>query len=90
MKHINKYGDEEPHSAVALGLMLPLAIDAIKRHAESESIKRYKQFYRKQRIPGATGDATFDENGDPIKPVVFVAVENGEFVFKGTEEPSWE
>ncbi len=88
----NKYGDEEPHSAVALGFdAYLLAIDAIKRHAESESYKTLQTVLQETReFQGATGDITFDENGDPIKPVVFIAVENGEFVFKGTEEPSWE
>ncbi|NLY71676.1 MAG: ABC transporter substrate-binding protein [Clostridiales bacterium] len=88
----NKYGDEEPHSAVALGFdAYLLAIDAIKRHAESQNYKTLKQVLQETReFQGATGSITFDENGDPIKTVVFMAVENGEFVSKGTEEPSWE
>lgn len=87
-----KYGEEDPHSAVALGYdAYLLAIDSIKRHAELEVYKPLRLVIQETKdFQGATGNITFEENGDPIKSVVFIAVENGEFIFKCTEEPDWE
>ena len=92
-----KYGaDKTPESAVALGFdAYLLALDAIERHMNAAKgtgddtclrgiLQETKQF------EGATGSITFDANGDPIKSVVFIAVENGEFIYKYTTEPEWE
>jgi branched-chain amino acid transport system substrate-binding protein len=92
-----KYGaDKTPESAVAFGFdAYLLALDAIERQLNvakgtgddtclREILQQTKQF------EGATGSITFDANGDPIKSVVFIAVENGEFIYKYTTEPEWE
>jgi branched-chain amino acid transport system substrate-binding protein len=97
-----KYGeDQEPASAVALGFDAYLvALDAIRRQEEqkvvlSESLGAIKNTQLRDVLQetkdfvGATGGITFDENGDPIKPVVFITVENGEFIHKYTAEPEW-
>ena len=38
---------------------------------------------------GATGSLSFGTNGDPIKPVVFMTVKNGKFLYKYTAIPEW-
>jgi len=87
-----KYGeDSHPDSAVALGFdAYILALDAITRAetavnggAVREKLQKTKQFQ------GATGSITFDDNGDPIKSVAVMTVENGTFVLKSTAEPIW-
>lgn len=95
-----KYGEEEtPESAVALGFdAYLLALDAIKRQAElensteeaSEETTLCSVLQDTKEFQGATGSITFDKNGDPIKSVVFIAVENGEFIYKYTVEPEWD
>ena len=92
-----KYGtDKTPDKAVAFGFdAYLLALDAIERQMDAVLgtgddtclrgiLQKTKQF------EGATGSITFDANGDPIKSVVFIAVENGEFIYKYTTEPEWE
>lgn len=84
-----KYGqDEEPASAVALGFDAYLvALDAIKRQEDNKNLSDVLQ--ETKEFVGATGKITFDENGDPIKSVVFITVENGEFIHKYIAEPEW-
>lgn len=94
-----KFGeDEQPDSAAALGYdAYMLALDAIRRHAEINegneitgggiSLRDVIQDTRQFR--GATGEITFNEAGDPIKPVVFITIKNGEFIYKYTAEPEW-
>lgn len=86
-----KYGQgETPDSAVALGFdAYLLALDAIKRQAEQENTDLQLILSQTKEFPGATGRISFDENGDPIKSVVFITVENGEFIHKYTAEPEW-
>ena len=42
-----------------------------------------------KEFQGATGSLAFGESGDPIKPVVFMTVQNGEFTYKYTATPEW-
>lgn len=96
-----KYGeDDQPDSAVALGFdAYLLALDAIERHAIADSIDAESKagasslrdvLLSTREFQGATGEISFGEIGDPIKPVVFITVENGKFIYKYTAEPEWE
>ena len=38
---------------------------------------------------GATGSITLNADGDPIKPVIIVKVEDGQMVPEYTAEPVW-
>ena len=88
-----KYGeDAEPPSEVALGFdayMLALnAINTAGTSVKGESIR--DQLAATKNFPGASGNITFDENGDPIKSVVIMTIINGEFVHIYTVEPTWQ
>ena len=88
-----KYGaDEEPTSDVALGFdAYLLAINAIGTAGTSvngEAIRN--QLAATKNFPGASGNFTFDEHGDPIKSVVIKTITNGEFVHIDTVEPTWQ
>ncbi len=87
-----KYGeDAEPPSDVALGFdAYLLAINAIGSAGTSvngEAIR--KQLSATKNYPGACGNITFDENGDPIKSVAIKTIINGKFVHIYTVEPAW-
>lgn len=88
-----KYGqDKEPPSEVALGFdAYLLAINAIGTAGTSvngEAIK--EQLALTKNYPGASGNISFDENGDPIKSVVIKTITNGAFVHLYTVEPIWQ
>ncbi|MDD3874802.1 MAG: ABC transporter substrate-binding protein, partial [Methanosarcina sp.] len=85
------YGeDEEPESAVALGFdAYLLALDSIKRQAEETNKSLRDVIQGTKEFQGVTGSITFDKQGDPIKPVVFITVKNGEFIYKYTVMPEW-
>jgi branched-chain amino acid transport system substrate-binding protein len=94
-----KFGKEKkPESAVALGFdAYLLAIDTISKQAEAEKGNQNKDkptlrdvLQKTKDFQGATGSITFDDNGDPIKPVVFITVKNGEFIYKYTAKPEWD
>ncbi|MDD2484690.1 MAG: ABC transporter substrate-binding protein [Eubacteriales bacterium] len=103
-----KYGEEEPKSAVVLGYdAYLLAIDALARLEYSQTFAKETENTTEAavKIPkldslrdalaatkefkGATGSLSFGESGDPIKPVVFMTVQNGEFQYKYTATPEW-
>ncbi len=88
-----KYGvDANPPSDVALGFdAYLLAINAIGTAGTSvdgEAIR--EQLAHTKNFSGASGNITFDENGDPIKSVVIKTITNGEFVHRYTVEPTWQ
>lgn len=98
-----EYREENtPHSAVALGFdAYLLALDAIERHVDMQkmaerdpegvkSLMLRDVLARTREYVGATGSISFDENGDPIKSVVMITVENGDFKHKITIHPEWE
>ncbi len=88
-----KYGkDAEPPSDVALGFdAYFLAINAIGTAGTSVDGKAIKdQLAATKNYPGASGNITFDENGDPIKSVVIKTITNGKFVHIHTVEPIWQ
>lgn len=87
------YGsDRIPDPAVALGFdAYLLAIDALQRQAaagpgNAEASLR-GAIQSTNGFEGATGHFYFDENGDPVKTVLFVTVENGELIYKYALEP---
>lgn len=87
-----KYGeDAEPPDEVALGFdAYLLAINAISSAgtaADGEAIK--DNLAATKNFPGASGNITFDKNGDPIKSVAIKTITNGKFVHIYTVEPTW-
>lgn len=88
-----KYGEEtEPASDVALGFdAYLLAVNAINTAGTSVDTQAIRdQLAATKNFPGASGNITFDENGDPIKSVVIKTIINGEFVHIYTVEPTWQ
>lgn len=87
-----KYGeDAEPPDEVALGfdayLLAINAISAAGTAADGEAIK--DNLAATKNFPGASGNITFDKNGDPIKSVAIKTITNGKFVHIFTVEPTW-
>jgi branched-chain amino acid transport system substrate-binding protein len=80
-----EYGEGTPDPAVAMGFdAYLLAIHAIEHKGDNsirDSLANVKGFL------GATGSIIFDADGDPIKPVMLITVENGEYKHKYTVEP---
>lgn len=88
-----EYGqDAVPDSSVALGFDAYLvAIDSIKRAGTSINTTAIKEEMAKIRdFAGASGNISFDLNGDPVKSVIIKTITNGEFVYTYTVEPVWE
>ena len=88
-----KYGSEAvPAKAEALGYDAYLAaIGAIEKAGTAIKGDMIRQaLIEIRQMPGVTGEITFDENGDAIKPVVIKTVQNGEFVYINTAIPTWE
>lgn len=88
-----KYGgDAEPPSDAALGfdayLLAIHAINSAGTSVDGAAIK--EKLAATKNFPGASGNITFDENGDPIKSVVIKTIANGEFVHIYTVEPTWQ
>lgn len=87
-----KYGkDAIPPSEVALGFdAYLLAVNAIGTAGTSVNGEAIRDMLAvTKNFPGASGNITFDENGDPIKSVVIKTIINGEFVHIYTVEPTW-
>lgn len=83
-----EYGDGIPSNGTALGFdAYLLALYAIEKQTGSESLCDVLIGVRD--FVGATGSISFDEDGDPIKPVVLTTIEKGEFKHKFTAEPEW-
>jgi len=97
--------DEKPSNSVALGFdSYLLILDALTRLQTSGEIARQAEAEGKETVKletlrdalaatqeymGATGSLSFGGSGDPIKPVVFMTVENGKFLYKYTASPEW-
>jgi branched-chain amino acid transport system substrate-binding protein len=54
-----------------------LLADAIKRAGSVNRASVQKELARTRKFEGVTGTISFDENGDPIKDVVIMKIENG-------------
>jgi branched-chain amino acid transport system substrate-binding protein len=88
-----KYGEEaEPPSDVGLGFdAYMLAINAVNAAGTSVNGEAVRdKLAATKNFPGASGNITFDENGDPIKSVVIKTIINGKFVHIYTVEPTWQ
>lgn len=87
-----KYGENEPPCDVALGfdayLIAINAIGAAGTSIDGDAIR--DKLAATKNFPGASGNITFDENGDPIKSVVIKTITNGKFVHINTVEPTWQ
>ncbi|HHX13333.1 MAG TPA: ABC transporter substrate-binding protein [Clostridiales bacterium] len=90
------YGkDLPPDPAAALGFDAYLMVyQALEKQAEAASTQSSRPkladlISKVKDFQGATGSIQFDENGDPIKPIVFMTIENGEFTYKYTAVPEW-
>ncbi len=97
--------EEDPDSAVALGFdAYLLAVDALIRLDHSAEMAKTATaaavgvaplknlrdaLAATKEFMGATGSLSFGDSGDPIKPVVFMTVQNGEFKYKYTATPEW-
>ncbi|WP_051280549.1 ABC transporter substrate-binding protein [Anaerovorax odorimutans] len=87
-----KYGKNSvPDSAVALGFdAYLLAVTAINQAGTAVSGKAVKEVLEKTKgFIGASGNITFDKNGDPIKSVSINTVKDGKIVYTYTVEPTW-
>jgi len=92
-KYREKYGkDAKPEGSAALGFdAYLLAINAIEKANASvygDAIKL--ELSKTKDFPGAAGNITFNEIGDPIKPVVIKTITDGKFVYTDTVEPVWQ
>ncbi|HHU16830.1 MAG TPA: ABC transporter substrate-binding protein [Clostridiales bacterium] len=87
-----KYGKEQPPSAVALGFdAYLLAINAIEKAGTAVNGEAIKdELAATKNFSGVSGDISFDENGDPIKSVAIQTITNGKFVHIYTAEPTWQ
>lgn len=85
--YLSRYEEEESvMNSVALGYdAYLLALDALKRQEETGEGKSLKDVLKDtDDFQGATGVLRFDENGDPVRPVPFITIKNGEFVYSCT------
>ena len=87
-----KYGqDAVPSNEEALGFdAYRLALEAIEQAGDPENGYLIMQKMTSIReFAGATGSITLNADGDPIKPVIIVKVEDGQMVPEYTAEPVW-
>ena len=87
-----KYGhDANPSNEEALGFdAYRLALEAIERAGDPEDgYEIMEQMTSIHEFEGATGSITLNADGDPIKPVIIVKLEDGQMVPEYTAEPVW-
>ncbi len=85
-----EYGNDTPETGIALGFdAYLLAIHAIENQMENQTGNLRDSLAAIREYAGATGSITFDENGDPIKSIMIMTIENGEYHHKYTVEPQW-
>lgn len=85
------YGEEVTNGSAALGFdaytLVAYAIEEqIKQGGRTslrDIIAGIKEF------SGVTGSISFDEDGDPIKPLALITIEGGQFKHRYTVEPEW-
>lgn len=83
-----EYEGQEPNAFAALGFdTYILAIDAIEKAGAYDSKAIRDIIAQTKEFKGATGNLTFDENGDPIKSAVIKQVKDGKFTYLTTVEP---
>jgi branched-chain amino acid transport system substrate-binding protein len=88
-----KYGENSvPDPAIALAFDAYLiALEGIRAADSSADRKAILSALRTTRtFPGASGEITFDENGNPTKPIMMDTVINGKFVSIDSVKPEKE
>ena len=88
-----KYGEDSvPDPAVALGFdAYIIAVDSINRICTALDGELLATSIGLETVfPGASGNITFDADGNPMKTVIIEGVKNGEFVKLYTMEPIFE
>ena len=83
---------EEKHGEIRTTLLaydaVMVVVDAIKRANSTEPQKIQQALAQTKGYKGATGNITFDKNGDPInKSAVILKLENGDEVYVKTINP---
>lgn len=83
------YGDETPSYGAALGYdAYMIAISMLEAQAQSEEeVSLQGLLAQLFGYEGVTGSISFNEDGDPIKPMRISTIENGEFIEKTIAEP---
>lgn len=84
-----QYGEDLPQLGAALGYdAYMLAISALEAQAqENGEVSLQELLAKTSGFEGVTGRITFNEDGDPIKPMRISTVENGEFKEKHIAKP---
>lgn len=75
-----KFGEEPPAYCAEAYDAVILAIQAIKENDGTKEGRKNKLYQVGQNYVGASGEITFDENGDVSKPFIIKAIKNGQFV----------
>jgi len=83
-----EYQGQEANAFAALGFdTYILALDAVTKAGKYEAKAIQEVLAKTKDFKGATGNITFDANGDPIKSAVIKQVKDGKFVYLTTVEP---
>lgn len=82
------FSKSKPSSLSALGFdAYMILLDSISRANSFNKDKINEQIRKTANFPGATGFITIDKNGDTIKSVTMVRIENGKFVYDSMINP---
>ncbi|MBW2990882.1 ABC transporter substrate-binding protein, partial [Candidatus Woesearchaeota archaeon] len=80
-KYKEKYGDiSEYRAANAYDAVYIIALMIEKCGSERNTECIRDELYKVENYPGVSGNITFDENGDVIKPTMIKTIRNGQFV----------
>lgn len=83
-----EFAGQEANAFAALGFdTYILALDAITKAGKYDAKSIRDILAATKDFKGATGNITFDKNGDPIKSAVIKQVKDGKFVYLTTVEP---
>lgn len=86
-KFKERYG-EQPDSMAALGYdAAKLLADSIKRAETTDGEALRKTLAETSGWQGVTGTMSFDENRNPVKPIVILEIKDGQLVLKESMKP---
>jgi len=86
-KFKEKYG-EQPDSMAALGYdAAKLLADSIKRAGTTDGEALRKTLAETSGWEGVTGTMSFDENRNPVKPIVILEIKDGQLALKESMKP---
>ncbi|MBC7264477.1 MAG: ABC transporter substrate-binding protein [Chloroflexi bacterium] len=84
----NKYGSDPDLLAIMAYDAAQVVFDAIKRAGKLDGESIQKAMAATKGLPGAQGDITFNENGDPISlPAAILRIEGGRVVYVKSYAP---